>query len=78
MDSAPPDEGAFLVPSAGPAFRMTDYNATGEKTMQFFIIGNLPADTDLQLDIRNRRSPGGPLYTTRWPTALHTANGATP
>lgn len=28
------------------------------------------------LEIRSRRSPGGPLHATRWPTALHTAGTA--
>lgn len=76
VDPRQPDEGAFLVPTTGPAFRMTDYNATGEKTLQFFIIGGLPSGADLLLEVRNRRSPGGPLYTTRWPHPLHTAAGA--
>ncbi len=78
IDPAQPDEGAFLVPSAGPAFRMTDYNAVGPKTTQFFIIAGLPSDADFLLEIRNRRSPGGPLYTTRWPSPLHTAADAAP
>jgi HU domain-containing protein len=78
IDPAQPDEGAFLVPGAGPAFRMTDYNAVGPKTTQFFIAAGLPADADLLLEIRNRRSPGGPLYTTRWPNPLHTAADSTP
>ncbi len=69
-----PDEGAFLVPSAGTAVRMTAYLAKGEKTLQFFVNAGLPASTSFALEIRNRRGVTGPLYTTRWTTfTLHTA-----
>ena len=71
---AMPDEGAFLVPATGPAFRMTEYNAKGDKKMQFFVIGGLPANTNFSLEVRSRRSTGGTLYTTRWQGGqIHTA-----
>lgn len=76
LDPAQPDEGAFLLPATGPAVRMTDYNAKGQKTTQFFVAAGLTADTDYTLELRTRRSPGGPIYATRWPAPLHTADDA--
>ena len=77
VDPTQMDEGIILLNTTdGSTLRAATYLDKGDKLLRALLPAGLVAGMSYSLSVTNRRTPGGPLYSTDWPQDLTAAGAA--